>query len=800
MYNIQSDRRKSGISVIGDVPWGTSFCQFYQTKKDVLDIFVPYFTAGLKNNELCVWVTSDFLPEQDALRALKKALPHFEKYAEKGQIEIVPYSRWSGKGGKDGKAVVSRLDKAVSVGFDGLRLGFNAFPQKKGGRSVASYGDADAISGYNALAVFAYPRDEFDAIGLMEVVKNHRFALVRNAGAWEVIESSEARIAKDELRRTEEKLHSLFGNMAEGFVYSRIVLDGSGKPCDFVFLEVNDAFEKLIGLKGRDVIGKRVTQALPGIENDPTDWIGKYGQVAMTGKPARFESYSELLKRWYSVSAFSPRKGFFAVTFSDITEQKQAEEKLAYLASYPELNPLFVSEMDLLGNPTYLNPATRKRFPDLEMKGDKHPYFAGLKEAVQSQRQSGSGNIVREVAVDGRHYQQFIAVLAEGKRVRIYGLDVTERKLAEEELARKSEDLAATAQEWVNTFDSINDGISIHSLDFRIMRANRALAEMLGNVPLETIIGQPCYRLVHGLNEPIENCPLAHYKSCGKVIEIVRQEPHLGNRWLQVRCDPVRGPDGNLVSMVHVVRDITDLKNKEETIQQKAQELARSNAELEQFAYVASHDLQEPLRMVSSYVQLLRNRYRGKLDPDADDFISYAHDGASRMQQLISDLLRYSRAGTRGKEFHTVDLEGVFVQAVENLKLAIVERSARLTHDPLPRVLGDSGQLTQVFQNLIENGMKFHGDDTPHIHVAAEIKGDECICSVRDNGIGIAPEYSHKLFKLFQRLHNRSEYPGTGIGLALCKRIVERHGGRIWGDSQPGEGSTFYFAIPAARA
>jgi signal transduction histidine kinase len=237
----------------------------------------------------------------------------------------------------------------------------------------------------------------------------------------------------------------------------------------------------------------------------------------------------------------------------------------------------------------------------------------------------------------------------------------------------------------------------------------------------------------------------------------------------------------------------------ETRVRERTAELARSNAELEQFAYIASHDLQEPLRMISSYVQLLERRYKGQLDPDADEFIGYAADGALRMQRMINDLLAYSRVGTRGKSFERIDLETVLAQAIKNLHLSIKEKNATVTFERLPAVYGDAGQLTQVFQNLIDNALKFHGDEPPEVHVSASIQKGECTCSIRDNGIGIAPEYQSRLFLLFQRLHTRQEYPGTGIGLAICKRIVERHGGKIWIESMPGEGSTFYFQIPTTQ-
>ena len=231
------------------------------------------------------------------------------------------------------------------------------------------------------------------------------------------------------------------------------------------------------------------------------------------------------------------------------------------------------------------------------------------------------------------------------------------------------------------------------------------------------------------------------------------------------------------------------------------QELSTANKDLQQFAYVASHDLQEPLRMVTSFVQLLAERYKGKLDKDADEFIGFAVDGATRMQALIEGLLDYSRVGTRGKEFAPTDSETALQQAEQNLKVAIEESGAEITHDPLPTVPGDDVQLTELLQNLIANAIKFHrADEPPRIHVSAEQQHGEWVFSVKDNGIGIESRHVDRLFKVFSRLHAPDEYPGTGIGLAVCKRIVERHGGRIWVESEPGKGSTFYFTIPAVAA
>ncbi|PSB16612.1 histidine kinase [Phormidesmis priestleyi ULC007] len=232
----------------------------------------------------------------------------------------------------------------------------------------------------------------------------------------------------------------------------------------------------------------------------------------------------------------------------------------------------------------------------------------------------------------------------------------------------------------------------------------------------------------------------------------------------------------------------------QETYQRK--ELIRSNAELEQFAYVASHDLQEPLRMVISYLQLLERRYKHQLDASADEFIDYAVEGAERMQTLIRDLLSFSRVSTWGQPFTDVDTEKVLQRAIANLQLAIQENEAVITHDPLPNVTADATQLTQLFQNLVGNALKFRQAEAPQIHIGvSDDNAEETTFYVRDRGIGIESQYHDRIFAIFQRLHSRSKYPGTGIGLALCKKIVERHGGRIWFESQPMQGTTFYFTL-----
>ena len=267
---------------------------------------------------------------------------------------------------------------------------------------------------------------------------------------------------------------------------------------------------------------------------------------------------------------------------------------------------------------------------------------------------------------------------------------------------------------------------------------------------------------------------------------------------IEIMLSPLENAEGILVTAA--IRDISVRKNSEKRLAKTVEELKRSNDELEQFAYVASHDLQEPLRMVASFTELLAERYKGRLDSDADEFIAFAVDGSHRMQGLIEDLLAYSRAGTNGKVLLEISIDNVLEEALTNLQATIQESSAVVTHDSLPTIRTDKIQLVQVFQNLIGNAIKYRSAKVPHVHVSAKKNNDnEWIFSVRDNGLGIDPEYFERIFILFQRLHGQSESEGSGIGLAICKKIVNRLGGKIWVKSQVGRGSTFYFALREGR-
>jgi len=370
-------------------------------------------------------------------------------------------------------------------------------------------------------------------------------------------------------------------------------------------------------------------------------------------------------------------------------------------------------------------------------------------------------------------------------QVSVFFRDVTALKRAEETL-RQSE------SRYRGLAEGSPLGIFVTRQD-KVILVNAACVELFGASAPDELIGRSAIELFHPdsrelvrerIREDSETVPLVEVK-------ILR----LDGTPVDVEAAASVLVDRGVNAIQVVLRDVTERKRMVDELLARTEDLASSNAELEKFAYVASHDLQEPLRMVASYVQLLQRRYTGQLDSDADEFIAYAVDGATRMQTLINDLLAYSRVGTQGDPFSPSNLETVFSDVTRSLERRIDESGATVTHDPLPTVTCDPTQIGQVFQNLIVNAIKFHEGEPPRVHVSADRADGQWVFSVADNGIGIEPQYFERIFVIFQRLQARADYPGTGMGLAICKRIIERHGGRIWVESTFGQGSTFYFTL-----
>jgi PAS domain S-box-containing protein len=381
---------------------------------------------------------------------------------------------------------------------------------------------------------------------------------------------------------------------------------------------------------------------------------------------------------------------------------------------------------------------------------------------------------------------------AEGILVTTAIRDISVRKAAEQHLAQMEGRYRGLLEAAPDAMVVVNQGGRIVLLNVQ--------AEKRFGYRRDELLGQPVKNLIpEGFAErliadDLRSAEDALAQQIGTGIELIGRRKDGSEFPIEIMLSPLQSADGILVTAA--IRDISVRKESELHLLQKVEELNRSNEELGQFAYVASHDLQEPLRMVASYTQLLARRYKGKLDADADEFIAFAVDGASRMQRLIQDLLTYSRVGTKGRDLLATSSDEALQQALTNLQGAIEGSGALVTHDPLPIVWADEMQLIQLFQNLVGNAIKYQNPGIPRVHVSAARNVEKnWIFSVKDNGLGIDSQYFERIFGMFQRLHKRDEFAGTGIGLAVCKKIVERHGGNISVESQPGHGSTFRFAL-----
>jgi len=369
---------------------------------------------------------------------------------------------------------------------------------------------------------------------------------------------------------------------------------------------------------------------------------------------------------------------------------------------------------------------------------------------------------------------------------------------------QRNAELALSASEalYRQTFELATAGIAHIDLSGRFVSVNRRLCEILGYTEKE-LIGRAVKEVSHAEDRDLADSQRMRVRSGDRPsVRFEKRYIRKGGQivWVDLAVALARDAQGHPQYEIALFDDITARKAAEAALRGAHEELKRSNAELEQFAYVASHDLQEPLRMVSSYTQLLMRRYGDKLDGDAREFTAFIVDGATRMKQLIEDLLAYSRVGTRDKNFKPVEAGSSLKRALTNLRAAIQDSGATVTQDGLPTIPCDEVQLAQLFQNLIGNALKFRKPDAaPAVHVGAADRGAEWEFTVRDNGIGIEPQYFERIFMVFQRLHDKGEYPGTGIGLAIVKKVVERHGGRIWVQSQLGAGTTFHFTMPKER-
>lgn len=625
----------------------------------------------------------------------------------------------------------------------------------------------------------------------------------------------------------------IFSNMLEGIAVYKLVFNDKCVVIDGILKYINHAALKAMNLNQEDVIGKTVTELFD------SDYIESYNEIIneyrATGEYKRLETYYSPTDKYFLISGFDMDDNLFAILRIDITEQKMAEEELRQVHIYLEeqiekrtnelknaykeledreksFSSLLLASSEVLyrvspdwnvmlhlNSPGFLantEKPNRNWLQEYVPPEDQPNVIAAFNEAIQTKGVYELEH--RVIQADGNvgwTFSRAIPIIDKnGEIVEWFGAasDITEQKKAVNALEESE-------NRYRNIIDNIPDAYFRGDNEGIITMVSPSTARMYRFDSPQEMIGQPILSLYKYPED--RRYLLEGLKKNGKVedyeFKSVRKDST--SFWVSINAQYHYDNNGQIQGTEGFVRDITKRKKAESELKKALNDIKRSNEELQQFAYVASHDLQEPLRTIASFTQLLERRYKGKLDQDADEFMEYIVDAAVRMKQQINDLLGYSRVATAGKEFEKVDTNSILNQATANLKSAIDENNAEITHDPLPNVIGDRDQLSRVFQNLIGNAIKYRKpDEPPKIHISAhENKGNnEYVFSVSDNGIGIKKEYLDRIFIVFQRLHTKDEYKGTGIGLSVVKKVIERHGGYIWVESEYGKGSTFYFTIP----
>ncbi|MDF9746414.1 PAS domain S-box protein [Natrinema salsiterrestre] len=582
-------------------------------------------------------------------------------------------------------------------------------------------------------------------------------------------------------RELETELGEILGRVSDAFY----ALDDEWR-----FTHVNDRAATLLGYSESELVGRNIWETFPnGTRSDLAD---RYREAMETQRPVSWERYSETLEIWMEIQAYPSETGL-SVYFRDVTDRKVRERQLEQYERIIETVEDGIYVLDDDGRFTTVNEAYESLtgYDRAELLG-RHASLVVDEQVME---------LARNIAADETRLPTVEAELetksddrvpieatvtsiastgTDGERIGVVR-DVTERKERQRRLEASEQRYRTLAENFPNGIVALFDDE---------LRYTAAGGQLLGEIGIdrETAIGQSIYeRYPDELVAEIEPHFRAALEGDERSFELAYRDRQLRATTLPVRTG------GEVTGGMLVVQDIT-----ERTEYQR--KLEESNERLEQFAYAASHDLQEPLRMVTSYLRLIEGRYADELDADGEEFIDYAVDGAERMREMIDGLLAYSRVETQGDPLEPVDLDAVFAAVREDLQVRIDETDAEITAESLPRVAGDASQLRQVFQNLLANAIEYSGDEPPRIHVSADRDGGDWEISVRDEGIGIDPSDQDRIFRVFQRLHSHETHDGTGIGLALCHRIVERHGGEIRVDSEPGDGATFSITLSATDA
>jgi signal transduction histidine kinase len=806
--HIESDNRKSGIEVIGDIPWGTHFCQFYKTKEDLIDILVPYFKTGLENNEFCMWITSTPLKVNEAKVALGEVVKDLDELISKDQIEILDYSEWYTKSGEFHseevlKGWIEKERAALQRDYAGLRLTGNTFWLERNGWTGFTQYESEVnnvIGSHKMIALCSYSLDKCNASEVLDVVDNHQFALARREGRWEILQSLEHKRISGMLERTEKKFSELYSSMNEGVALHDVIYDSHLNVIDYIITDVNSSFERNTGITRDEALGRKASE-LYGTGKPP--YLDVYARVASGTGPERFETYFAPLKKHFSISVFSPEKGKFATVFRDITESKQTEEQLrrhqaeiktllentpAGLVLFEAAPPYKVLVHNRYYQELFAEPFRSKGMvglniyeyaPAVEAEG----VVAVFDEVIRTKlakslldfpykpnppKQSWFNWHLSPLILD----DQVVALVS-------MSLDVTDHHKVQEALKESEEkyrSLFVNMAEQVHFWQLVRDEAD-QIKTWRLVDINPAGLKGWGKTRAETI-GKTADEIFLGAT--------AHFMPIVTKI-FTEGAPHswesyfpaLG-QFLQMTSVPF----GEFFITTGV--DITERK--------------RMESLKEQFISAVTHELRTPLVSIKGYIDFLLMD-KAELPENITSSLEVVKEQGDRLLRITDDLLDYRRflSNKFELELSRINLKKVISESIKEtealFKYKKQDLQVEISEHPM-WIEADGTRLIQVVSNLLTNASKF----TPEggqIRMSLEEVAGTFKVSISDTGIGIKAEDLYRIFEPFANIEKPTYIKGTGIGLSVAKGIIEAHGGNIWSESEGlGCGSTFNFTIP----